>query len=353
MIDPKHYPELQRKLFNDIQASLPYLVTESDEDYFMDEFLAYLERSDTAYTTFRKLSQVNYHSLNSESTGYNLYIQIADFCEEYGITIAGFRASLEKSSLAHVFDATHLNKGLLSLLDSQQAESTLMWAEDLYFTDHLEYDDQLRSRSWKSLRRRLVAERGNCCQRCSGNKILQLHHKEYREGLRAWEYEDEVFEVLCLKCHQQEHKEKIQADKKKHIVKVEQVYEKKTKKTHGPGVGVLEDLKKMGHTILVDLVQQKGVRSTVASCRIYIQITKQATFSLMDMNKNEFIQFAHSYQGGDWGYQEYRNIIIVFRDERCELTTKGARRKYAEIMKGETPKFKEISPESFEMIRWD
>lgn len=44
------------------------------------------------------------------------------------------------------------------------------------------------------------------CQRCfSEDKTLHVHHKQYIDGRKVWEYEAPELLVLCDECHEQEH----------------------------------------------------------------------------------------------------------------------------------------------------
>ena len=67
------------------------------------------------------------------------------------------------------------------------------------------YEEELQSEEWKSLRSRLIAERGGKCEICGGHDTLQVHHLSYEEGKKAWEYPDDNFLVLCKKCHEKLH----------------------------------------------------------------------------------------------------------------------------------------------------
>lgn len=80
---------------------------------------------------------------------------------------------------------THLNP-------EEQDEYLEMW--------ELQYQD-LR---WKDLRDRIVNER-KCCAKCGNTQSLELHHKRYINDKLLWEYEDDDLEVLCKKCHLNEH----------------------------------------------------------------------------------------------------------------------------------------------------
>ena len=67
------------------------------------------------------------------------------------------------------------------------------------------YEEELQSEEWRSLRSRLIAERGCKCEICGGHDTLQIHHLSYEDGKKAWEYPDSNFLVLCKKCHEKLH----------------------------------------------------------------------------------------------------------------------------------------------------
>lgn len=67
------------------------------------------------------------------------------------------------------------------------------------------YEEELQSEEWRSLRMRLIAERGGKCEICGSHDILQVHHLSYEDGKKAWEYPDSNFLVLCKKCHEKLH----------------------------------------------------------------------------------------------------------------------------------------------------
>lgn len=68
------------------------------------------------------------------------------------------------------------------------------------------YIEYLNSQEWKSLRLRIIRERGYKCERCPfkslNTKGLQLHHKTYRN---LFNEKDEDLEVLCAACHKTHH----------------------------------------------------------------------------------------------------------------------------------------------------
>lgn len=54
----------------------------------------------------------------------------------------------------------------------------------------------------------MIQRLGAYCEKCLRSKdetILQLHHKQYIQCRKAWEYDSHEFEVLCKSCHAIEH----------------------------------------------------------------------------------------------------------------------------------------------------
>jgi DNA-binding Lrp family transcriptional regulator len=68
-----------------------------------------------------------------------------------------------------------------------------------------EYKKQLTTTEWKNKREEVLEERGRCCERCESKTHLQIHHKEYIWGNKAWEYDNSYLEILCRSCHLKEH----------------------------------------------------------------------------------------------------------------------------------------------------
>lgn len=65
-----------------------------------------------------------------------------------------------------------------------------------------EYKAYLLSIEWKTIRQRLFTERGKQCERCSSNRILQIHHLTYE---RIFKEEMSDLLILCRSCHEKEH----------------------------------------------------------------------------------------------------------------------------------------------------
>lgn len=68
-----------------------------------------------------------------------------------------------------------------------------------------DYKKQLQSKEWKEKRKEVFKERGEVCERCGKTDNLQIHHKEYLNNRKAWEYDTFYLEVLCRSCHSEHH----------------------------------------------------------------------------------------------------------------------------------------------------
>jgi len=61
---------------------------------------------------------------------------------------------------------------------------------------------------WKLYRQSVIELDGYKCRQCGRGQnevILQVHHKEYKTGLKAWEYPTADCITLCRGCHAQIH----------------------------------------------------------------------------------------------------------------------------------------------------
>ena len=69
------------------------------------------------------------------------------------------------------------------------------------------YQEQIKSPKWQKKRLEILDLRGFKCEKCScEEKQLHVHHRFYLKGRKAWEYDNDVFQVLCHSCHENEHK---------------------------------------------------------------------------------------------------------------------------------------------------
>lgn len=67
------------------------------------------------------------------------------------------------------------------------------------------YKEQLKSEEWKAFRAFIFAAKGKVCESCGRASNLQVHHKTYISGRKAWEYLPQDLMVLCEKCHKKIH----------------------------------------------------------------------------------------------------------------------------------------------------
>jgi len=75
-------------------------------------------------------------------------------------------------------------------------------------TKSLNYSDQINSPKWQKKRLDILNLHGFKCEKCGNeDKQLHVHHTRYIKGRKAWEYDNDIFEVLCCDCHEKEHKQ--------------------------------------------------------------------------------------------------------------------------------------------------
>lgn len=73
----------------------------------------------------------------------------------------------------------------------------------------LTYAQQLLHPNWQRKRLEILSNNGFQCQICfDENNTLHVHHKAYKKGAMAWEYENDNFLCLCKDCHESVHEEK-------------------------------------------------------------------------------------------------------------------------------------------------
>ena len=65
-----------------------------------------------------------------------------------------------------------------------------------------------RRKEWKEFRQRILKRDNYICNNCQQQKSereLQVHHKQYIDGKKIWEYADDDVVTLCKKCHAEIH----------------------------------------------------------------------------------------------------------------------------------------------------
>jgi 5-methylcytosine-specific restriction endonuclease McrA len=71
------------------------------------------------------------------------------------------------------------------------------------------YKEQLKSPKWQKKRLEIMQRDNWKCVLCGmDDRQLQVHHKEYIKGFKAWEYPDILLITLCDICHYFEHQKK-------------------------------------------------------------------------------------------------------------------------------------------------
>ena len=67
------------------------------------------------------------------------------------------------------------------------------------------YYEQLKDKRWYAFRNFVFIVRGGKCEKCGSAEKLNIHHLHYVPGRKAWEYTCNDVQVLCKKCHKEEH----------------------------------------------------------------------------------------------------------------------------------------------------
>lgn len=68
------------------------------------------------------------------------------------------------------------------------------------------YTDQLKHPMWQKRRLEIMELHDFECGNCGNTEnMLNIHHKIYKKGHKAWEYLDEEYECLCTDCHSSAH----------------------------------------------------------------------------------------------------------------------------------------------------
>ena len=64
---------------------------------------------------------------------------------------------------------------------------------------------KLKNPKWFARRKEILELDEYMCRNCGNDQNLQVHHKNYINGLKAWQYPDSLLITLCNKCHKQVH----------------------------------------------------------------------------------------------------------------------------------------------------
>lgn len=64
------------------------------------------------------------------------------------------------------------------------------------------YSDLLKSPKWQRKRLEIMKRDNFKCSACDNEELpLHVHHKEYIDGMKPWEYESNQLITLCEDCH--------------------------------------------------------------------------------------------------------------------------------------------------------
>ena len=78
--------------------------------------------------------------------------------------------------------------------------------ETHFLNEAMSYEEQLKTDEWREKRNAIIYRDMGMCQHCMTSKNLDVHHKYYLEGKKAWEYPDAALLTLCRSCHSNFHK---------------------------------------------------------------------------------------------------------------------------------------------------
>jgi len=127
-------------------------------------------------------------------------------CNNYDMLIISYRMGVKKHDV-YSYLKLLLSIGLIKKVGLNCFEFTddTVWNGELYGKSKL-YSQQYLSDEWKTRRELILSRDNHSCVKCGTNQLmLQVHHKRYVKGFKAWEYQDEDLETLCTKCHSNFH----------------------------------------------------------------------------------------------------------------------------------------------------
>ena len=68
------------------------------------------------------------------------------------------------------------------------------------------YSEKLKNPKWQKKRLEILNIHNFKCELCGcETKELHVHHRFYIKGREVWQYDNDVFQVLCCDCHKKEH----------------------------------------------------------------------------------------------------------------------------------------------------
>lgn len=68
----------------------------------------------------------------------------------------------------------------------------------------MNYQDQLKNPKWQKKRLEIMKRDKFKCKLCGDTETsLHVHHKDYEDGMMAWEYPNSYLITLCEHCHEE------------------------------------------------------------------------------------------------------------------------------------------------------
>ena len=67
------------------------------------------------------------------------------------------------------------------------------------------YYDFIKSEWWEKQKLDWYSRHKKKCAKCEGDKVIQLHHKQYPKNGRYLSLRDNAFVALCKNCHKKYH----------------------------------------------------------------------------------------------------------------------------------------------------
>jgi hypothetical protein len=157
----------------------------------------------------------------------------------------------------------------------------------------MNYKEQLKSPKWQKKRLDVLNLRGFKCENCANEeKQLHVHHRFYLKGRKAWEYDNDVLQVLCETCHENEHKKPKENENQSEIIEF------------------INSLNKENYTSFLEIIEylKHNHNEIEAICSITSyehMIEEKYIFNIL-------LEILHDFHSN--GYDEYfKNFINFFR----------------------------------------
>lgn len=136
-----------------------------------------------------------------------------DMVREY-IEVKGFEISAEKVFSKYAANGWRTAKGYevktleAAINGCNSAKKKYMPTQE---EKREEYRSLLQTQEWQDFRKAVIAYYDNKCQKCGATDNLQVHHIAYKKSSAKlpWAYYYKDLQVLCEKCHNEEHAVKI------------------------------------------------------------------------------------------------------------------------------------------------